>query len=74
MGLEVFNVLKRVLIFKNIILNVLKNMFYKMKIEMYLCRLPFKMLVSRALITLSHLLEIWQNVHVISQSTKFKSH
>lgn len=41
---------------------------------MYLCCLLFKMLGSRALIALSNLVEIWPTVHVISQSTKFKSH
>lgn len=49
-------------------------MFSKIKIKMYLRRLLFKMLGSRALIPLSHLVEIWANGHVISQSTKFKSH
>lgn len=45
-----------------------------MKIKMYLRRLLFKIQGSRALIALSHLVEIWPNVHVISQSSIFKSH
>lgn len=74
--LEVFDALniKRGLTFKNIILKVLKNMFKKIKIKMFLCRLLFKMLGSRAIIALSHLIEIWPNVLVISQSNRFKSH